>query len=304
MNNIKNFYENIDVLVTGGAGFIGSHIIKQLISLNAKVTVLDNFSTGNLNNLKDVISKVNIIYGDITNPFTCKKATENKKIVFHLAALTSVAYSVLYPETCYKINITGTKNILDACKINKISKFIFSSSASVYGNKNTECKETDEPNPESPYAKSKLEGEKLCFEYNQKYNLNTAILRYFNVYGENQNPNGEYAAVVAKFKNCIQNNTPITIFGTGKQTRDFIDVKEVANANLLIATKDNLNNKIINIATGKSISLLELINLLEADLNKKAKSIEFLPSRAGDIIHSSANCQKYKNIIKDNVSSF
>ena len=301
MENLQNFYNKKEVLVTGGAGFIGSEIVKQLVELNAKVTILDNFSTGNLSNLKNVHSKVNIIWGDITNELTCKKITENKNIVFHLAALTSVAYSVQNPEITYKININGTKNILNGCKINGVQKFIFSSSASIYGNKNNECKEIDKPNPESPYAKSKVECENLCFEYNKKYNIQTVILRYFNVYGENQNPNGDYAAVVAKFKNCLLNNAPITIFGDGKQTRDFINVKDVANANLLIATKENLNNEIINIATGKSINLLELINILEHDINKKATSIKFLPARTGDILYSNANCKKYKNIIKDNI---
>ncbi len=297
MNKLQNVYNNKNVLVTGGAGFIGSNIVKELVKLNTNVTVLDNFSTGSLNNLKDVINRINIIYADVTNIFSCKKAVAKKDIVFHLAALTSVNQSIQNPNLYYKVNTQGTKNLLEACRLckNKI-KFIFSSSASVYGTKNTLCSEDDTPNPQSPYAKSKLDSEFLCKKYNQKYNLNTGILRYFNVYGKNQNPNGEYAAVVAKFKYNLINNLPITIFGDGKQTRDFIHVDDVAMANILLATKEEMNGEIINVASGQSINLLKLISKLETELNKKTTKIEFQPAKVGDIKNSKANCQKYKNL--------
>lgn len=296
MKNLKKFYNDKNILITGGAGFIGSHLAIELIKLNAHVTILDNFSTGKLSNLKEIISNINITCGDITNPFTCKKATRNKDIVFHLAALTSVAYSVENPEICYKINIEGTKNLLEGCKQNNVSKFIFSSSASIYGNRDNICKESDKPHPESPYAKSKVEGERLCKEYNQKHNLNTGILRYFNVYGENQDPNGDYAAVVAKFSTNIKNNVPIKIYGTGKQKRDFIHVKKVALANIKLASLEKINNQIINVATGKSIDLLELLKKLEFELEKKAVKINFYPERAGDILNSVASNKKYKSL--------
>lgn len=295
--NLKKFYKDKKVLVTGGAGFIGSNLCKELIKQKAKVTILDNFSSGNLNNLKSIISQVNIIYGDISNPFTCKKITIEKDIVFHLAAISSVIQCAKNKEACNNVNIEGTKNLLKACIKNNVKKFIFSSSAAVYGNRNDKSKETDTLNPQSEYAKSKVEGEKLCQKFSEKYNLQTANLRYFNVYGENQNPNGEYSAVVAKFKYNLINKLPITIYGNGKQTRDFINVNKVVLANLIIATKKYIYGETMNIATGKSINLFELIKLLEKENNIKNKEIAYQPQRNGDILNSFADCQKFKKLI-------
>lgn len=297
MKPIETFYKNKNVLVTGGAGFIGSHLVEELVKKGAKVTILDNFSSGNINNLKNVFPYINILYGDVTNTFTCANATTNKEIVFHLAALVSVDYSIKNPSLCYAINIKGTRNLLEACKKNNVKAFIFSSSAAVYGNKNSSCKETDTPNPQSPYAISKLESEKLCKEYSEKYLISTTCLRYFNVYGERQNPNGDYAAVVAKFKYNLENNLPITIFGDGKQTRDFVHVSKVVEANLQMGTKSNLNGEIFNIASGTSINLFELIEQLEKETKHKKTDIIFQSARPGDILNSSANCQKYNHCI-------
>ena len=298
MKTTKKFYKNKNVLVTGGAGFIGSHLAQELVKHGAKVTVLDNFSTGNINNLRNVFSKIDITYGDITNSFTCLNASKNNHIIFHLAALVSVQYSIHNPKVCNKINIQGTKNLLEACKKNNIETFIFSSSASVYGDRNGRCCEKDNPNPLSPYAQSKIEGENLCGEYFQKYGLSTASLRYFNVYGERQNPNGEYAAVVAKFKQNLENKKPLIIFGDGKQTRDFIHVSKVVEANLKIGMHQNLKGEVLNIATGKSINLFELITKLEKETKTKKVNILFQPSRKGDIFTSLADCEKYKKLVE------
>ncbi len=299
MKSIEKFYENKNVLVTGGTGFIGSHLVENLVKLKAKVTVLDNLSTGNINNLRNVFSQVNIIYGDITNSFTCFNATRKKDIVFHLAAFASVKNSIQNPKVCNKINVEGTKNLLEGCKKNNIKTFIFSSSAAVYGNRNDQCKETDKLNPLSPYATSKVEGEQLCKKYCQEYEIDTAILRYFNVYGSRQNPNGEYAAVVSKFKQNLENKTPLTIFGDGKQTRDFINVSDVVKANLQVGAQ-NLNGEIFNIASGKSINIFELIKNLEKETKTKNIEILFEPARKGDILYSCANCKKYQKLIKFN----
>jgi UDP-glucose 4-epimerase len=294
MKSLKAFYNKKKVLVTGGTGFIGSHIVEALVKHGAIVTILDNLSTGNINNVKNVLPFISLIYGDITNKFTCFNATKNQQIVFHLAALVSVAYSTQYPDICHKINVEGTKNILEGCKKNNVETFVFSSSAAVYGNRNNKCKETDTPNPTSPYAESKLIGEQLSKKYANQYNINTIALRYFNVYGKRQNPNGNYAAVVAKFTHNLKNNIPLTIFGDGKQTRDFIQVSKIALANLNIATHKNLKGEIFNIASGKSINLFELITQLEKETNTKQVDLIFKAKRPGDILHSLANCDKYK----------
>jgi nucleoside-diphosphate-sugar epimerase len=295
MKQFAEFYKNKKVLVTGGAGFIGSHIVEELVKNEAKVTILDNLSSGTLNNLRNVFPQINIIYGDVSNPFTCLHATMNTDVVFHLAALVSVPISTQNPKICYQINIDGTKNLLEACKKNKVQTFALSSSAAVYGNRNDVCHEKDTPNPQSPYAESKLEGEKLCKQYSEKFDLNTVSLRYFNVYGDRQNPNGDYAAVVAKFKHNLKNKKPIIIFGDGKQTRDFIHVSKVVQANLKLAMQ-NIKGEIFNIASGKSINLFELIELLEKETNIEKTEILFQATRPGDIQISKANCKKYQKM--------
>lgn len=296
MKNVKAFYNNKKVLVTGGAGFIGSYIVEKLVKQGAIVTVLDNLSTGNIANLKNVLPFINLMYGDVTNKFTCLNATKHQEVVFHLAALISVEYSTKHPKTCHKINVEGTKHILEGCKKNKVKTCVLSSSAAVYGNRSDQCKETDTPNPESPYAQSKLDAEKLCKAYANEHGINTVSLRYFNVYGERQNPNGDYAAVVAKFTHNLKNNIPLTIFGDGKQTRDFIHVSKVAEANLNIAMLNNLRGDVFNIASGKSIDLFQLIEQLEQETKTKRVDLVFKEKRPGDILHSLANCDKYKSL--------
>jgi nucleoside-diphosphate-sugar epimerase len=293
METLQRFYAQKKILVTGGAGFIGSHIVEKLVTYGARVTVLDNFSSGTLANLKSVVHTINLMYADVRCLHSCAKASENQDFVFHLASLVSVPESIKNQELCYKINIDGTRNILEACRKNNVKRFIFSSSSAVYGNKNTVCKETTPLNPQSPYAESKVVGENLCHEYNKKYGLSSVILRYFNVYGERQNPKGPYAAVVARFKQQLLNAEPLTIFGDGKQTRDFIPVSDVVHANLKLAMAQTNLCETFNIGTGKSITLLELINQLENELQTRRTTINFLPAREGDILHSKAYCEKY-----------
>lgn len=297
MKHLEAFYKGKNILVTGGAGFIGSHIAQALVGLGARVTILDNFSAGNLSNLSSVFTYINLQYADITSAYSCLQAAKNKDIVFHLAAFTSVPGSIANPDLCTKINVLGTKNILEACKDRGVKTFIYSSSAAVYGNKTEDCTETDPTNPQSPYASSKVLGEKLCKEYADAMIVSTACLRYFNVYGDRQNPNGSYAAAVAKFKHNLLNKKPITIYGDGTQTRDFVHVSDVVKANLNIAMLENMKGDIYNIGSGKSMNLLELIEKLELELNIKKTDITFESRRAGDIVHSNANCSKYKNLV-------
>jgi len=296
MNQFKKCYEKKRILVTGGAGFIGSHLVETLVGLGAHVTVLDNMSTGSLNNLRSVVSSITLLYADIRSPYTCLNATLKQDMIFHLAAFISVPGSIKHPAFCRAVNIEGTHNLLDAAVKNNVKRLIFSSSSAVYGDKEGACSEADIATPQTPYAQSKLEGENLCQEFAKNHGLNTTILRYFNVYGPRQNPSGSYAAVVAKFTHQLLEGKPLTIFGDGNQTRDFVPVQDIVSANLTIGSQDNLQGEVFNIGSGKSINLLQLIQNLENDLNKKHSSIDFKPARNGDILHSRADCKKYIQI--------
>jgi len=291
---IEKFYLNKRVLITGGAGFIGSHLAEKLVSLQAQVTILDNLSTGSLHNLVQIKNQINFIQGDIRSAKTCDLATKNQDLILHEAAFVSAAESCEKPYECYEINVHGTLNILDAAYKNKVNKLLFASSAAVYGNTNQICQEDMICEPESPYGASKLTGEKYCQIMSQNGKLPTLSLRYFNVWGERQDPNGSYAAAIAKFKQNLQANLPITIYGNGLQTRDFIHVSQIVDANLTLAMLDktNLNGQSVNIATGKSQTLLAMLEALKTNYPNYQAEIKFMPARLGDIQHSQANNQK------------
>lgn len=301
--NIREFYKGKNVLVTGGAGFIGSHIVEKLVELDANVTVLDNLSTGNLQNLANVQNKINFISGDIRDFNTCLRALQNQEVVFHLAAFISVPESMINPLECNNVNIQGTFNILQTCKINKIKNLVFSSSSAVYGNHEGVCKEDMEFKPTSVYGFSKLMGEHYCRMYSDLFGLNTICLRYFNVYGPRQSKDGAYAAVVAKFTDCMKNNQSVTIFGDGLQTRDFVPVQKVVEANLALGMLpiENLNGQAVNIATGKSINLLELIEKLRQEFKHYDSKIIFKPARLGDVKYSFADCSKYEKLFDERI---
>jgi UDP-glucose 4-epimerase len=293
---MRAFYKRKNVLVTGGAGFIGSQLAHTLCLYGANVTVLDDLSTGSINNIAGE-PNIRFIASDITSLKSCIKATKKQSFIFHAAAFVSVPESLKHPELCKKINVDGTYNILEASRINNVSTVIFSSSAAIYGERTDCCCEKDKPNPQSPYAQSKLDGEKLCREYAKEHSLNTACLRYFNVYGTQQNPHGTYAGVVAKFTHNLLHEKPIIIYGDGKQKRDFVPVEKVVEANLLVAMRSSLNGDIFNIATGSSITLLNLIKNLEKETKKCPVEIKFKPARSGDIFASHASCKKYKSLL-------
>lgn len=293
MEPFEIFYRDKQILVTGGAGFIGSHLVEKLVEAGAQVTVIDNFSTGNIENLASVIHRISLITGDIRNIADCEKATENKSHVFHCAALVSVPQSVADPALCTAINEQGTLNLLNASVKNDVKHFIFSSSSAVYGNQENKCSENSETHPQSPYAQSKKYGEELCTFFAERYGISTASLRYFNVNGPRQNPHGDYAAVVARFKEKLIKHEPIVIYGDGLQTRDFIGVDEVVKANMRAGEVFEMIGEIFNIASGKSVTLLELLRRLEVELNIKPVDIMLLPERPGDIKHSQADCTKY-----------
>ena len=291
-----SFYKNKKVVVIGGAGFIGSHLVEKLVALGAHVTVLDNLQTGNVENLAAVATKITFIKGDIRNKEQCIQSLVATDIVFHLAAQVSVPESVEDPELCFSTNITGTFNILEAARINKVKRFTFSSSCAVYGEHTTPCAETSSCHPTSPYAYSKFIGEQLCQQYSQVFSVPTIVLRYFNVFGPRQNPQSEYAGVIAKFTGNMKNNAPITIFGDGTQSRDFVPVEQVVEANLLFAQlpDDLCTGTPINVATGKSSSILELFEKLKNDFPEYPYQAQFAPARRGELKHSKADCRRYR----------
>ncbi len=291
---MKAYYRNKNVLVTGGCGFIGSHIVHTLISYDALVTVLDDLSTGSLSNIASTRNKITFIEGSVTDAAVCAQAVAGKTHVFHLAAFISVPQSVQEPSLCHAVNVDGTFNMLEAARQAKCTRFVFSSSAAVYGTPDGPCSEETICKPLSPYGFSKLIGEQLCMQYAHTYGLETVMLRYFNVYGERQDPYGHYAAVVAKFTDLIKKNKPVTIFGDGLQTRDFIPVEQVVEANLMVGMlpAEQVMARQFNVATGKSITLLELLDQLKTTYRNYQQEPQFASARAGDIKESSANCAR------------
>lgn len=290
---LQHFYHKKQVLVTGGAGFIGSHLVEKLVSLGARVTVLDNFSSGNLDNLKSVVGNINLLYADVRAPHSCLKATTNQDIVFHMAAFISVPESIMFPVLCKQVNSTGTKNVLEAAVKNQVKNVVISSSSAVYGNKSGICSEQDNLEPLSPYAESKYEAEQWGSAFAEKSAMSAISLRYFNVHGQRQNPYGSYAAVVARFTHLIKQQLPLTIFGDGYQTRDFIPVAQVVEANLIAGMAKDIKGTAFNVGSGKSITLLALIAQLEKELKISPVRVDFLPARQGDIVHSEASCEKF-----------
>lgn len=295
---MNNYYKDKKVLVTGGAGFIGSHLTEKLVALGADVTVLDNLSTGNLDNLTNVKDKIKFIKGDIENLEHCIAATTQVQIIFHLAAFVSVPGSMANPQLCMKTNIDGTFNLLESAKLNNVKRFVLSSSSAVYGQKQGICKEDDSCEPTSVYGYSKLLNEQYCKMYSNLFNIGTVCLRYFNVYGERQNPNAQYAAVVAKFTQQMQNNLPLEIYGTGNQTRDFVSVNNVVEANLMLAMlpESQMTGQAFNIASGKSINLFTLIEQLKINFPNYNGEILFMPARSGDVDHTAADCTQLNKI--------
>ena len=273
-------------LVTGGAGFIGSHLVRRL-SARGPVKVLDNFSSGKKENMEGLPCAV--LTGSILDPATLAEACSGVSHVFHLAALVSVPESVSHPARCHEINVEGTRRVLAAAAAAGARRVILASSCAVYGDEPTMPKtETSPTAPASPYAESKLAGEKLCGQAP----LPTVSLRFFNVYGPRQDPRGPYAAAVPRFLEAARAGTPLTIFGDGHQTRDFVYVEDVTAA-LEHAAISPTPSGVYNVASGQSVSVLRLAELILA-LTGLRSEIRHAPARPGDILHSSASIQKIR----------
>ena len=285
-------------LVTGGAGFIGSHIVDALVKNGDKVTVLDDLSSGTLENLEGVKDKIDFIQGSIIDPDDVKRAMEGADYVLHQAALRSVPKSLDNPSQYSHVNIDGTLKILEEAMRRKVKRVVFASSSSIYGEAKTlPSKEDFYPLLISPYALTKLAGEYYCRIFSKIHGLETASLRYFNVFGPRQSLENEYAVVIPKFITCMLKDEAPPIHGDGKQTRDFTYVENVVQANIKAATTQGIKCEVFNIACGKTYSVLDVIKYVNKILKKDIKP-KFTPARQGDVRHTSADINKAKKLIK------
>jgi UDP-glucose 4-epimerase len=276
-------------LVTGGAGFIGSHITEALVSRGDRVRVLDNLSTGHLSNIAQLGDKVEFLQGDVTDAAAVAKAVAGVECVFHEAALASVPRSIEAPLDTNAACVTGAVTLLDAARRAGVRRVVYAASSSAYGDQPTSSKrETDLPAPISPYAAAKLATEYYCQAFTATYGLETVALRYFNVYGPRQDPNSPYSAVIPLFITAMLADRRPVVYGDGQQSRDFSYVANVVSANLLAADAKGVAGRVMNVANGRSTSLLTLIELLNRYLGTNVQP-EHAPARVGDVRESLAD---------------
>lgn len=290
-------------LITGGAGFIGSNIAEELIKRGEKVRIIDNFSTGKMENIEEFKDKIELIEGDLKNINDVKKAVEGIDYILHQAALSSVPRSVEDPLSSNANNIDGTLNLLVVAKEAGVKRVVIAASSSAYGDTEILPKSEDmTPNPLSPYAVTKYVEELYGKVFYNIYGLETVSLRYFNVFGPKQDPNSQYAAVIPKFITKILKGESPVIFGDGEQTRDFTYIDNVVEANILAATSKNVGHgEVINIACGERISLNQLVDKINEILGTNIKPLYDKP-RIGDVKHSLASIEKAKKLLGYRVS--
>jgi len=287
---------SISCLVTGGVGFIGSHLVDRLLQAGHRVRVLDNFTTGFRHNLEGVAADVEIIEGDVRDLGLLRSAARGVDTVFHEAALPSVPRSFTDPIATHENNATGTLNVLVAARDAGARRVVCASSSSVYGDAPVERKREDLPTaPRSPYAVSKLAAEQYCRAFFIGYGLEAVALRYFNVFGPRQDPNSPYSAVIPRFITAMLNGQSPTIYGDGLQSRDFTYVQNVVDANLLAATSPGVGGEVFNIARGENYGLLDLVDALKAILGVDLAPT-FEKPRAGDVRHSRADVSKAREM--------
>jgi UDP-glucose 4-epimerase len=275
-------------LITGGAGFIGSNIVEELLRRGESVRVLDNFSTGKRENIAKILGNIELIEGDIRSYHVVREAVDGVDVILHQAALPSVPRSIKDPITSNEVNVTGTLNILTSAKDAKVRRVVFASSSSIYGDTPELPKhEKMIPNPLSPYAVSKLTGEKYCNVFAKAYGLHTVALRYFNVFGPKQDPTSFYSAVIPKFITTMMKGESPIIFGDGTQSRDFTFITNVVNANILASTVDCPAGITVNIACNQSASLNQLVENIGKNLGVVIQPTYQSP-RNGDIKDSLA----------------
>jgi UDP-glucose 4-epimerase len=285
------------VLVTGGAGFIGSHLVEALLRRGDSVRVLDDLSTGHRHNLAPWLSDLEFVEGDCASPEAARRAVAGVEVVFHEAAVPSVPRSVADPVGTDRANVGGTVTMLDAARAAGVRRFVFAASSAAYGDTPTLPKvETMQPRPLSPYAVQKLAGEQYCRVFFETHGLETVALRYFNVFGARQDPRSDYAAVIPKFATALLSGRPVTLFGDGLQSRDFTPVEEVVRANLLAAASPTAPGHVVNIARGERMTLLDLAARL-GRLAGVVPELVHLPPRAGDVRDSLADVGRARDLL-------
>lgn len=284
-------------LVTGGAGFIGSHLVEALLALGHSVRVLDNLTTGRLENLAAVREKIEFVQGDIQDESLVRQTVQGTNFVFHLAAMVSVPQSMAEPRQAELMNAVGTLNVLTAALPAGVQRVVLSSTCAVYGDAPVLPK-TEEmaPAPKSPYAVSKLAAEMYSRLFQEAYDLETVILRYFNVFGPRQDPSSAYSGVVSVFVDRLVQGVAPTIFGDGEQTRDFVYVGDVVRANILAATTPEAAGQTVNIGTGRPVSINQLFQTLSQVLGRSIEPVYSL-ARQGDIVHSYSDPARANSIL-------
>jgi nucleoside-diphosphate-sugar epimerase len=283
-------------LVTGGAGFIGSHLVRFLLT-RGQVRVLDDFSSGTLDNLTEVLPHIELLRGSVTDAALVQKAVEGCEVVFHLAAQVSVPLSLEQPVETFEVNLYGTQLLLEAARQAGVRRFVFASSAAVYGDApRLPKRETMLPRPISPYAWSKWYGELLCRDYWRVYGVPTVSLRFFNVYGPRQNPCSQYAAVIPRWITAALTDHKPIVYGDGKQTRDFVYIEDLLQGLWLAAEHPEAVGRVFNLASGRAYSLLELLQAIEEAVGSPLEP-QFTSPRPGDIRHSFADIRAARGIL-------
>jgi len=286
------------VLVTGGAGFIGSHIVEALVERGARVRVVDNLSTGYVRNLDAVNDKVDFFEGDLADESIARKVVEDVELIFHEAALPSVPRSVANPRETHRASVDATFNLLLAAKDRRVRRVVYAASSSAYGDQPTSPKyESMRPEPLSPYAAAKLIAEYYCQVFTRSYGLETVCLRYFNVFGPRQDPSSPYSGVISQFIDRLLKGQRPIIYGDGEQTRDFTYVRNAVEANMRAGESSRGIGEVINIANGEQVSINQLFHRVKQVLGRDDIEPEYQPARTGDILHSLADISRAREYL-------
>lgn len=277
-------------LVTGGAGFVGSHIATALVQAGARVRIVDDLSTGYRKNIKEIESQIEFIEGSVADDDVLRRALRNVELIFHEAAIPSVPRSVDRPVETHEASVNATFRLLLAARDQKVRRFVYAASSSAYGDQpELPKREGMRPAPLSPYAVAKLVGEYYSQVFSNVYGLETVSLRYFNVFGPRQDPGSQYSGVISRFMSALMNDEEPVIYGDGEQSRDFTYVSNVVEANMRAAQSVEAVGKVLNIANGRQTTLNELLEIMKSILDKPSVTARYQPARAGDVKHSLAD---------------